>query len=148
MLREYFYQGTVHVANTPEGIRQGVLEMKENYPTYQAGIVALRRETPPRLGEARLKSCLIWSRAHSATAREITRSVRHLIQGGRSTMKSVVYSVQTESSLLPHSLLILHAVPTQPTLSASGSRLHQTPRCTYTIPTDVDIVDGQVTMPR
>jgi len=38
ILREYFHQGTVHVPNTSEGIRQGVLEMQKNYDTYLSGI--------------------------------------------------------------------------------------------------------------
>jgi glycosyltransferase involved in cell wall biosynthesis len=43
LLREYFHQGTVHVPNTPEGIRQGVREMQSNFDQYQLGIIELRR---------------------------------------------------------------------------------------------------------
>ena len=44
MLKEYFHQGTVHVPNTGEGIRAGVLEMQKNHETYQAEIAALRKK--------------------------------------------------------------------------------------------------------
>jgi glycosyltransferase involved in cell wall biosynthesis len=42
LLREYFRAGTVHVANSGEGIRQGVLELKEHYDFYQTGIRQLQ----------------------------------------------------------------------------------------------------------
>ena len=41
MLREYFYMGTVHVANSSEGIRQGIVEMQMNYDFYLSGIQKL-----------------------------------------------------------------------------------------------------------
>jgi hypothetical protein len=44
VLRNYFYKGTVHVDNSIEGIRQGVIEMKENYQYYLAGIKELQLE--------------------------------------------------------------------------------------------------------
>jgi glycosyltransferase involved in cell wall biosynthesis len=42
VLRQYFNKGTVHVDNTVEGIRQGVLQMKENLDSFQAGIRELQ----------------------------------------------------------------------------------------------------------
>ncbi|HSL47016.1 MAG TPA: glycosyltransferase [Anaerolineales bacterium] len=42
LLREYFHRGTVHVQNTSAGIRQGVIEMQNNYGRYLAGIQELR----------------------------------------------------------------------------------------------------------
>jgi glycosyltransferase involved in cell wall biosynthesis len=42
MLRDYFHEGTVYVDNSSQDIRQGVLEMKENYPRYAAGIQQLQ----------------------------------------------------------------------------------------------------------
>jgi glycosyltransferase involved in cell wall biosynthesis len=42
LLREYFHEGTVHVPNTSEGIRQGVEEMKDRYDHYRAGIQHLQ----------------------------------------------------------------------------------------------------------
>ncbi|MCB0190932.1 MAG: glycosyltransferase [Anaerolineae bacterium] len=48
LLREYFHQGTVHVPNTQEGIRQGVQKMMTRYTEYQSDIrdlqIAQRRE--------------------------------------------------------------------------------------------------------
>jgi glycosyltransferase involved in cell wall biosynthesis len=44
MLKEYFHQGTVHVPNTGEGIRAGILEMQKNYAAYQAEMIALRQK--------------------------------------------------------------------------------------------------------
>ena len=43
LLRSYFHQGTVHVANTAVGIRQGVLNMQAEYTRYQAEIKDLQR---------------------------------------------------------------------------------------------------------
>jgi glycosyltransferase involved in cell wall biosynthesis len=43
MLRDYFHAGTVHVDNTGQDIRRGVLEMKENYARYAAGIKELQK---------------------------------------------------------------------------------------------------------
>lgn len=42
LLREYFREGTVHVPNTGEGIRRGVVEMKERYDQYRTGIQHLQ----------------------------------------------------------------------------------------------------------
>jgi glycosyltransferase involved in cell wall biosynthesis len=44
LLQTYFHAGTVHVDNTPEGIRQGVLVLKADYGRYQAGIRQLQIE--------------------------------------------------------------------------------------------------------
>jgi glycosyltransferase involved in cell wall biosynthesis len=44
LLQTYFHRGTVHVANTSDAIRQGVWQMKENYPLYQAEIKVLQTE--------------------------------------------------------------------------------------------------------
>jgi glycosyltransferase involved in cell wall biosynthesis len=44
LLRQYFNQGTVHVDNTVEGIRLGILSMQENYPDYAKGIVDLQND--------------------------------------------------------------------------------------------------------
>jgi glycosyltransferase involved in cell wall biosynthesis len=44
LLRSYFCKGTVHVPNTSEGIRQGVLTMKEHYPSYEIEIKELLAE--------------------------------------------------------------------------------------------------------
>lgn len=44
LLRDYFYQGTIHVVpNSPEEIRQGVIEMQEQYSRYVAEIGELQR---------------------------------------------------------------------------------------------------------
>lgn len=42
ILRDYFDAGTVFVANTPEGIRDGVLEMRSKHVRYQREICELR----------------------------------------------------------------------------------------------------------
>jgi glycosyltransferase involved in cell wall biosynthesis len=42
LLQTYFHKGTVHVANTREPIRQGILQMAESYATYQMGIKELQ----------------------------------------------------------------------------------------------------------
>jgi len=44
MLRQYFNKGTVHVDNTAEGIRQGVLHMKQLYSSFEAGIKELQTD--------------------------------------------------------------------------------------------------------
>ncbi|GAG20763.1 unnamed protein product, partial [marine sediment metagenome] len=44
LLRGYFDKGTVHVDNTAESIRRGVLTMKRDLPAYEAEIRALQRE--------------------------------------------------------------------------------------------------------
>jgi len=44
LLENYFYRGTVHVDNTKAGIRDGVLEMRQNYKIYHAGIRRLQIE--------------------------------------------------------------------------------------------------------
>jgi glycosyltransferase involved in cell wall biosynthesis len=43
LLREYFSQGTVHVSNTREGIRLGIIEMQKNYDFYLSGIQELHK---------------------------------------------------------------------------------------------------------
>ena len=42
-LREYFSQGTVHVPNTPEGVRQGLTDVQRNVARLSAEIQGLRR---------------------------------------------------------------------------------------------------------
>ena len=42
VLREYFNKGSVFVDNTVDGIRQGVLEMRNHYRTYENGIKELQ----------------------------------------------------------------------------------------------------------
>jgi glycosyltransferase involved in cell wall biosynthesis len=42
LLREYFHAGTVHVPNTRDGIRQGVLNMKADYDRYRVEIADLQ----------------------------------------------------------------------------------------------------------
>lgn len=44
ILRRYFCKGTVHVDNTADGIRQGVLEMKKHYGNYEEGIRELQSD--------------------------------------------------------------------------------------------------------
>lgn len=44
LLRSYFHKGTVHVGNTAPEIRQGVLEMKQQYDEYREGIKELQIE--------------------------------------------------------------------------------------------------------
>jgi glycosyltransferase involved in cell wall biosynthesis len=44
MLRQYFNKGTVHVDNTAEGIRQGVLRMKQHYSSFESGIKELQTD--------------------------------------------------------------------------------------------------------
>lgn len=43
LLQEYFYRGTVHVDNTPTGIRQGIETLKQDYARYEAEVVELRQ---------------------------------------------------------------------------------------------------------
>jgi glycosyltransferase involved in cell wall biosynthesis len=43
LLREYFSSGTVHVDNTPVGIRQGIESLKQDYSRYEAEVVELRQ---------------------------------------------------------------------------------------------------------
>ena len=43
LLREYFNLGTVHVDNTVDGIRRGIIEMQREYERYQGEIVQLRK---------------------------------------------------------------------------------------------------------
>jgi glycosyltransferase involved in cell wall biosynthesis len=42
VLRGYFDSGTVYVDNTSAGIRQGILQMKEDYARFQSGIQVLQ----------------------------------------------------------------------------------------------------------
>jgi glycosyltransferase involved in cell wall biosynthesis len=44
ILRQYFRKGTVHVDNTVDGIRQGVLKMKQHYGSYEEGIRELQTD--------------------------------------------------------------------------------------------------------
>ena len=44
LLQNYFHKGTVHVNNSAAGIRQGIVEMKQNYDRYQTGIKELQLE--------------------------------------------------------------------------------------------------------
>jgi len=44
LLQSYFHQGTVHVDNTGEDIRRGILEIKANYEAYTAGMRELRTQ--------------------------------------------------------------------------------------------------------
>lgn len=44
ILRNYFRRGTVHVDNSADGIRQGILEMKQNHDRYQRGIRDLQSD--------------------------------------------------------------------------------------------------------
>jgi glycosyltransferase involved in cell wall biosynthesis len=44
ILRNYFHEGTVHVPNTAEGIRQGVRQMQGAYQSYHTGIVDLQKQ--------------------------------------------------------------------------------------------------------
>lgn len=44
VLVSYFNKGTIHVDNTVNSIQQGLLEMKEGYSDFQAGILALQEE--------------------------------------------------------------------------------------------------------
>jgi glycosyltransferase involved in cell wall biosynthesis len=44
LLEEYFRTGAVHVANTPDGIRNGVREIVRRYPEYEEGIRRLQAE--------------------------------------------------------------------------------------------------------
>ncbi|HET6597172.1 MAG TPA: glycosyltransferase [Anaerolineales bacterium] len=43
LLREYFCRGTVHVDNTPDGIRRGIESLKQDYKRYEEGVVELRQ---------------------------------------------------------------------------------------------------------
>ncbi len=43
LLQEYFCRGTVHVDNTPAGIRQGIQSLKQDYSQYEAEIAELRQ---------------------------------------------------------------------------------------------------------
>jgi glycosyltransferase involved in cell wall biosynthesis len=44
VLENYFNKGTIHVDNTAEGIRQGLLEMQKHLSDFQVGILALQDE--------------------------------------------------------------------------------------------------------
>jgi glycosyltransferase involved in cell wall biosynthesis len=44
LLQEYFRAGAVHVANTSDGIRDGVRELMRRYPEYEEGIRRLQGE--------------------------------------------------------------------------------------------------------
>jgi glycosyltransferase involved in cell wall biosynthesis len=43
LLRDYFSRGTVHVDNTPAGIRQGIESLKQDYSRYEMEVVELRQ---------------------------------------------------------------------------------------------------------
>jgi glycosyltransferase involved in cell wall biosynthesis len=43
LLREYFCRGTVHVDNTPDGIRQGIEALRQDYSRYEAEVAELRQ---------------------------------------------------------------------------------------------------------
>lgn len=43
LLREYFCNGTVHVDNSADGIRQGIEALKRDYGRYEAEVVELRQ---------------------------------------------------------------------------------------------------------
>lgn len=43
LLREYFNRGTVHVDNTPAGIREGIESLKRDYDRYEAEVIQLRQ---------------------------------------------------------------------------------------------------------
>jgi glycosyltransferase involved in cell wall biosynthesis len=43
LLQEYFCRGTVHVDNTPTGIRLGIETLKQEYGRYEAEVVELRQ---------------------------------------------------------------------------------------------------------
>ena len=43
LLRDYFSRGTVHVDNTPAGIRQGIESLKQDYRRYEVEVVELRQ---------------------------------------------------------------------------------------------------------
>lgn len=42
LLREYFYQGTVHVDNSIQGIEDGILELRDGYAGYAKEILAMQ----------------------------------------------------------------------------------------------------------
>ncbi len=44
LLRSYFHAGTVHVDNTPSGIREGVVEMRRSHARFEEEIAALQLE--------------------------------------------------------------------------------------------------------
>ena len=52
LLRSYFHQGTIHVANTADGIREGVLRLQAEQARLQNEIRELQEE---RRSEWRLK---------------------------------------------------------------------------------------------
>jgi hypothetical protein len=43
LLQEYFCRGTVHVDNTPAGIRQGIESLRRDYSRYEAEVTELRQ---------------------------------------------------------------------------------------------------------
>jgi glycosyltransferase involved in cell wall biosynthesis len=43
LLQEYFCRGTVHVDNTPSGIRQGIEDLKQDYSRYETEVAELRQ---------------------------------------------------------------------------------------------------------
>lgn len=47
VLKRYFTQGAVHVNNTVEDIRQGLLTMQQQLPDFQRGIQALQQQRQP-----------------------------------------------------------------------------------------------------
>jgi hypothetical protein len=42
LLQQYFHKGTVHVDNSAEGIRLGIMQMKDHYSQYKIGIEELQ----------------------------------------------------------------------------------------------------------
>jgi glycosyltransferase involved in cell wall biosynthesis len=65
ILRDYFHQGTIHVNNTPEGIRQGVLQLAEDKARLQREILDLQAE---RRAEWRVKHAALAALLQGAPA--------------------------------------------------------------------------------
>lgn len=57
LLRDYFRQGTVHVENTANDIRRGVIALRSDYPRYETEILALQDAQQNEWQEKR--ECLI-----------------------------------------------------------------------------------------
>ena len=67
VLRHYFNKGTVHVDNTCEGIRQGVVQMKEDHNSFSIGIKELQLDQQ-REWEQKVRTLIAHIQSHRSAA--------------------------------------------------------------------------------
>ena len=67
VLRQYFNKGTVHVDNTCEGIRQGVVQMKEDHNRFSIGIKELQLDQQ-REWEQKVRTLIAHIQSHRSAA--------------------------------------------------------------------------------